>query len=206
MKRISIPIQTQELCSYGCGNIAHYINGSNKYMCDVVSQKCPAVRIKNSDGLKKANITGKRNAKEIYNNTSLESKQKMSWRKEKYTADFSLNGKGSHKKVLIIERGYKCESCNLSDWLHDPIPLELEHRDGDNKNNEKDNLLLLCPNCHAKTEFYRGRNINSGKIKVSDELLLTEINKKLNIRQILINVGLTQKGANYKRVKKLMPV
>jgi hypothetical protein len=205
MKRIAISTQTQELCSYGCGNTAKYINGSNRYMCDIASQKCPAVKLKNSEGLKKANASGKRNAKEIYNNSSLESKHKMNWRKEKYNADFSLNGKGSHKKALIQERGYKCESCNLSEWLHDPIPLELEHKDGNNKNNIKQNLLLLCPNCHAKTEFYRGRNINTGKIKVSDEALLTEINKNINIRQILINVGLTPKGANYERIKKLMP-
>ncbi len=46
----------------------------------------------------------------------------------------------------------------LSLWLNKPIPLELHHKDGDNTNNELDNLELLCPNCHALTDNYRGRN------------------------------------------------
>ena len=72
------------------------------------------------------------------------------------------------------------------------------------KSFNKENLLLLCPNCHAKTEFYRGRNIsNQGKLKVTDEKLIDQINKGLNNRQVLINVGLTPKGANYDRVNKL---
>jgi hypothetical protein len=76
--------------------------------------------------------------------------------------------------------------------------------DGDNMNNVKSNLLLLCPNCHAQTEFYRGRNIqNQGKMKVTDERLLEEINKGHNNRQILINLGLTPKGGNYARLNKL---
>jgi hypothetical protein len=35
------------------------------------------------------------------------------------------------------------------------IPLELNHKDGDHGNNSKDNLELLCPNCHALTPHYR---------------------------------------------------
>jgi Zn finger protein HypA/HybF involved in hydrogenase expression len=52
----------------------------------------------------------------------------------------------------------KCVSCGLFSWLNEPIPLELDHIDGDNTNNELSNLRLLCPNCHAKTPTYRGKN------------------------------------------------
>ena len=45
--------------------------------------------------------------------------------------------------------------------------------------------------------------MNSGKLKVTDEQIITEINKGLNNRQILINVGLTPKGGNYSRVNDL---
>jgi len=34
----------------------------------------------------------------------------------------------------------------------------LHHEDGDNSNNEISNLCYLCPNCHALTDNYRGRN------------------------------------------------
>jgi hypothetical protein len=68
----------------------------------------------------------------------------------------------SHKlrKRLISEglKEHKCECCKLSEWLEEPIPLELDHIDGDHYNNTLENLKILCPNCHAKTPTYRGKN------------------------------------------------
>jgi 5-methylcytosine-specific restriction endonuclease McrA len=52
----------------------------------------------------------------------------------------------------------ECCGCGLKQWLGRPIPLELDHRDGDRNNQELENLRLLCPNCHALTPNYRGRN------------------------------------------------
>lgn len=57
----------------------------------------------------------------------------------------------------ILQR--RCDRCGLDVWLDEPIPLELDHVDGDRRNNELENLRLLCPNCHALTPTYRGRNI-----------------------------------------------
>jgi predicted HNH restriction endonuclease len=37
------------------------------------------------------------------------------------------------------------------------IPLELDRINGDRTDNRKENLRLLCPNCHALTETYRGK-------------------------------------------------
>lgn len=67
----------------------------------------------------------------------------------------------SIKKRLIKIKGHKCECCGLTRWLNAPIKLELHHIDGDNRNNVKENLQLLCPNCHAYTDNYRGKNINA---------------------------------------------
>jgi hypothetical protein len=61
------------------------------------------------------------------------------------------------KKRLIEEQGHCCESCGLSAWLEKPIALEMDHIDGDRNNNVKDNLRLLCPNCHAQTKTWRRR-------------------------------------------------
>jgi hypothetical protein len=57
----------------------------------------------------------------------------------------------------------KCSRCNLAEWLGQPIPLELDHIDGDNSNNDLANIRLLCPNCHAFTQTYRGRNIKTSR-------------------------------------------
>lgn len=53
-----------------------------------------------------------------------------------------------------------CSNCNLTEWLGKPIPIELDHIDGNTLNNNLDNLRLLCPNCHAFTDTYRGKNKN----------------------------------------------
>lgn len=64
------------------------------------------------------------------------------------------------KSRLITEelKEKQCENCHLSEWLGNSIPLELHHKDGNRRNNEFSNLELLCPNCHALTDNYRGKN------------------------------------------------
>ena len=70
-------------------------------------------------------------------------------------------------RVRLIAEGVleaKCLRCGLVDWQGFPIPLELDHVDGDRTNNELLNLRLLCPNCHALTPTYRGRNIKAKRL------------------------------------------
>lgn len=68
----------------------------------------------------------------------------------------------SHLRKRLIKDGikeYKCECCGLKEWLGEPIPLQLDHIDGNHTNNKLENLQILCPNCHAKTPTYCGKNI-----------------------------------------------
>ena len=61
----------------------------------------------------------------------------------------------------ILEEGikeHKCECCGLTEWMGKPIPLEVHHKDGNRSHNELSNFELLCPNCHAFTDSYRGKN------------------------------------------------
>jgi len=64
------------------------------------------------------------------------------------------------KRRLLQDKFFepKCYNCNKELWLDQPIPLELHHIDGDNTNNNLSNLTILCPNCHALTDNYRGKN------------------------------------------------
>ena len=85
---------------------------------------------------------------------------------EKYQID-EIFCKNSHvtQKVMrgYVERHnlicYQCVSCKCNgNWQGGVISLEIDHIDGDNSNNELSNLRYLCPNCHALTETYRGKN------------------------------------------------
>ena len=64
-----------------------------------------------------------------------------------------------HKR--LIKEGIKelkCEICGNSEWCGKPIPLQLDHIDGNPHNHLLVNLRMICPNCHAQTETYCGKN------------------------------------------------
>jgi 5-methylcytosine-specific restriction endonuclease McrA len=119
-------------------------------------------------------------------------------------AEFSTLSYERLRKRIILEQNNKCNKCGLSKWLDVPLPLELEHIDGNHHNNSRENLEALCPNCHALTPTWRGRNKTTNKKKISDDTLLEAlIRNNFNFRQSLIFVGLAPKGGNYKRCHKL---
>lgn len=79
----------------------------------------------------------------------------QAWSKGKSVKDNPKN-KRTWKKKLLFERGHKCENCKRTHWINNTsIPLELEHIDGNNKNNVEDNLKLLCSNCHSQTKTWK---------------------------------------------------
>lgn len=62
---------------------------------------------------------------------------------------------------------YKCERCKRTEWEGEPIPLEVHHINGNHNDNRLENLQILCPNCHALTDNYRGKNQERCKNKYS---------------------------------------
>lgn len=51
----------------------------------------------------------------------------------------------------------ECQNCGLGQWCGSQLPLKVHHIDGDKRNNTKENLQVLCPNCHSLTKNWRGR-------------------------------------------------
>jgi len=53
----------------------------------------------------------------------------------------------------------KCEKCGWNKKSKDGrLPLELDHINGDSRDNRINNLRILCPNCHSLEPTHRGRN------------------------------------------------
>lgn len=78
--------------------------------------------------------------------------------KDSYFQSFKL------KKRLFEARlkTPKCEDCGWAEKTNDGrIPLELDHINGDSKDNRLKNLRVLCPNCHSLKPTHRGRNKKS---------------------------------------------
>lgn len=51
-----------------------------------------------------------------------------------------------------------CAVCGTGpEWNGKPLRLEVDHKSGEWWDNRPDNLRLICPNCHAVTDTYRGR-------------------------------------------------
>lgn len=110
------------------------------------------------------------------------------------------------RKLLIKEFSYKeiCSRCKIEMWEGEKLPVELDHINGDNRDNRLKNLRFLCPNCHSLTKTWRGRNKNTGTKVVSDDALRDALVQTKNIRQALLSVGLTPKGGNYSRCYNLI--
>lgn len=91
---------------------------------------------------------------------------------EALLVDNKLVASASLRRRLIKEGllPAACSACKRKTWRGQPISLELDHINGNKRDNRLDNLRILCPNCHAQTPTYRGKNIgvNGGTSRHSD--------------------------------------
>lgn len=66
-------------------------------------------------------------------------------------------------KLRLFSEGLKTAACELCGWamrrpIDGVIPVELDHINGDRRDNRLENLRILCPNCHSLQPTHRGLN------------------------------------------------
>jgi hypothetical protein len=172
------------------------------------SRSCANSRIFSDEAKLKKSIAlkGKPAFRSHYDKEAQAAKSRQRWL-EKYNATpFVELGIENRRRRVFEEQDYCCNKCGISEWQGFKVPIELEHKDGNSTNNVRENLEGLCPNCHSITDTWRGRNKPSknGVNIVTDEFLLQCLTETNNIRQGLLKAGLSAKGNNYARAKKLL--
>jgi len=69
------------------------------------------------------------------------------------------------RQYLMNEQNNSCIKCSWSEInpITGKVPLEINHIDGNWRNNSRDNLELICPNCHALTPTHKALNWGNGR-------------------------------------------
>lgn len=93
------------------------------------------------------------------------------WQQGKETGTIGIQSVSNHVRRYLFEK-YNC-SCQECGWnkvnsFTQKVPLQIHHLDGDCRNNQENNLKLLCPNCHSLTENFGSRNTNATRVDLRD--------------------------------------
>lgn len=81
-------------------------------------------------------------------------------------ADVDRRVKTSHliRALIDTDTAYECSECGIvGEYNGKPLVLHVDHIDGDFRNNLKENLRFLCPNCHSQTSTYCRKRPNNVK-------------------------------------------
>jgi hypothetical protein len=108
---------------------------------------------------------------------------------------------GDKVQAAMIESGipYKCGLCKITHWMNAPLRLNKHHLNENRRDNRRENLCFLCPNCHV---YFHTRNKVRKQILI-EKLKLTSFGSSLEKPQL--NQALTS-GPPIEKVLEIPPV
>lgn len=73
-----------------------------------------------------------------------------------------------YRQRILYDQGGCCNICNIPTiWNNQPLILQLDHISGNRKDNSRDNLRMICPNCHSQTHTFCSKNASvEGKLRM----------------------------------------
>lgn len=106
-------------------------------------------------------------------------------------------------KYNILE--YKCAKCgNIGEWQGESLTLQIDHINGVRDDNRKDNLRWLCPNCHAQTDTFTGKNKTTKEVvNFTEKEAIEALKKTNNVHQAAILIGCSTQGGTWIRIKNI---
>ena len=113
----------------------------------------------------------------------------------------------NEKRLQILrEQEFKCDMCHNDVWNNIPITLELDHINGDRKNETRANLRFICPNCHSQTDTYKTLNVKGvlGKKTVTDEQVIDALKTEESMYKAIMKLEMNPHGGNYTRFRRII--
>lgn len=114
--------------------------------------------------------------------------------------------KSEHRERVDLEQNGKCSMCGIDkEWNGMPLKFELDHINGDRTDESRENLRLVCPNCHSQTDTYKiGNNKQPGVITYSDEQIIQALKENTSGYSAIKSLGMNPHGGNYVRIRKII--
>jgi hypothetical protein len=157
-----------------CNNDHNGSFGSGRFCC----RQCATAFSTQNSKVRNTKISkaliGKRTGIKTYEWTD-EQRLKAAARKKEISddkvknADWELVPKYRRRDRILLEQNNCCAICKcLPEWNFKKLVFQLDHISGNRKDESRENLRLVCPNCHSQTDTWGVKNVSvEGKIKMS---------------------------------------
>lgn len=159
-------LSTHKYCSI-CIIDARRINGT-KAISNLIpgsKQNANLLRQKNLCPICKIEISKQAQACQLCRTIIYKHRRIQQWLSGEWLGGTNYGLSKTIRDYLLKEAQYKCSKCGFDKTHPDDNKtiLEINHIDGNGTNHSPDNLEVICPNCHALTSSYRGRNQGNGR-------------------------------------------